>query len=92
MQKICEQVLCSVPDVTAAVKEMRRVLKPGGRAFFLEHVFADKSRRVLQVAQQILSPAQQLLADGCHLNRFISSLLLNSGCLHLAQLDQTFFH
>lgn len=63
------QVLCSVPDVQAAVREMKRVLKPGGNLFFLEHVSAGGSRPLLNAAQQLLNPIQQLLADGCHLNR-----------------------
>jgi ubiquinone/menaquinone biosynthesis C-methylase UbiE len=33
-----------VPDVRASVKEMRRVVKPGGKLYFLEHTFADPSR------------------------------------------------
>lgn len=45
------------------------MLKPGGSLFFLEHIAADSSRVLLRSAQQILTPVQQLLADGCHLNR-----------------------
>ena len=63
------QVLCSVPDVRASTKEIRRVLKPGGKLYFLEHVAADQSKPVLRAAQQLLTPLQELLADGCHLNR-----------------------
>lgn len=48
---------------------MRRVLKPGGKLYFLEHVAAGSKRPLLRAAQQLLTPVQQLLADGCHLNR-----------------------
>ncbi len=63
------QVLCSVPNVQASVRELRRVLRPGGKLYFLEHVAADPSERILIAAQYLLTPVQQLLADGCHLNR-----------------------
>jgi len=42
------QVLCSVPDVKASVDEIRRVLKPGGKAYFLEHTFAEPSRPLMR--------------------------------------------
>lgn len=66
---ICTLVLCSVPDVKASVKEIRRVLKPGGKVYFLEHTFAEPSRPLLRLGQRFFNPLQQLLADGCHLDR-----------------------
>lgn len=64
------QVLCSVTDVTKALKEIHRVLKPGGKLLFLEHVQADaRTQPVLRWCQDLLNPLQQALADGCHLNR-----------------------
>ncbi len=47
---------------------MRRVLRPGGRLLFIEHVAAPSPGPVLTL-QRLLDPLQQLLADGCHLAR-----------------------
>ena len=69
LRRSAVQVLCSVPDVQASVREMRRVLKPGGKLYFLEHVLADSTQPILRAGQFFLTPVQQLLADGCHLNR-----------------------
>lgn len=63
------QVLCSVADVQAAIKELYRVLKPGGKLLFLEHVVAGKEWPLLRLSQTALNPLQILLADGCHLDR-----------------------
>lgn len=49
--------------------ELRRVLKPGGKLLYWDHVYADKSKPVLRLSQDVLNPLQQALADGCHLNR-----------------------
>lgn len=64
-----QQVLCSVADVQAAVREMHRVLKPGGKLLFLEHVAAGQEHPFLRLTQAVLNPLQQALADGCNLTR-----------------------
>ena len=61
------QVLCSVPSVEKALQEIKRVLKPGGKLLFIEHVAASKGQ--LRLLQNLLNPLQQAAADGCHLNR-----------------------
>ncbi|XP_049931906.1 uncharacterized protein LOC116247368 isoform X4 [Nymphaea colorata] len=61
-------VLCSVKDVRATLEEVLRVLKPGGRFIFLEHV-AALDGTPLRLLQGILNPLQKFFADGCHLNR-----------------------
>lgn len=61
-------VLCSVKDVERALKEVKRVLKPGGVYVFVEHV-AAKDGTTLRFVQRVLDPLQQTLADGCHLSR-----------------------
>ncbi|XP_023880338.1 uncharacterized protein LOC111992710 [Quercus suber] len=61
-------VLCSVKDVDMALKEVKRVLRPGGIYLFVEHV-AAKDGTLLRFIQNVLDPLQQTVADGCHLTR-----------------------
>lgn len=61
-------VLCSVEDVDMALKEVKRVLKPGGLYLFIEHVAAEDGS-LLRFVQNVLDPLQQVVADGCHLTR-----------------------
>ncbi|MEJ7731903.1 MAG: class I SAM-dependent methyltransferase [Polyangiaceae bacterium] len=60
-------VLCSVPDVPAALASMRRLLKPGGELRFLEHVASDDPSRLAW--QRRLEPLWKRVAGGCHLCR-----------------------
>lgn len=61
-------VLCSVRDPAAVMKEVLRVLKPGGRFVFMEHVAAPRGTRLRRM-QDLLCPIWRRLADGCHPNR-----------------------
>jgi SAM-dependent methyltransferase len=61
-------VLCSVPDVARALAEVRRVLRPGGRFVFLEHVAADGDAARL-AWQRRLEPGWRLISGNCHLTR-----------------------
>ena len=65
---VCTLTLCSVGNPEAAVKERRRVVRPGGRVVFLEHV-QDPDFGLLRIQQVVFDPLQQALADGCHLSR-----------------------
>ncbi|WP_193200041.1 class I SAM-dependent methyltransferase [Nostoc sp. MG11] len=65
--------LCSIANVQQALQEVYRVLKPGGRFFFVEHGLSDKPS--VQFWQHRLTPIQKVIADGCHLNRDIQKLL-----------------
>jgi ubiquinone/menaquinone biosynthesis C-methylase UbiE len=60
-------VLCTVPDPGAAIAELARVLRPGGRLLFIEHVRADEPE--LARWQDRLEKPWRFLADGCHCNR-----------------------
>ncbi|CAI7850933.1 unnamed protein product, partial [Closterium sp. NIES-54] len=65
---VCSLVLCSVADVRQCVSEIKRILKPGGSYYFLEHVAAPHGT-ALHLWQTILDPLQPLLYDGCHITR-----------------------
>lgn len=65
--------LCSIAKVEQALAEIRRVLKPGGKFFFIEHGYSPDLN--LQVWQNRLTPIQKVIADGCHLNRNIQQLV-----------------
>jgi ubiquinone/menaquinone biosynthesis C-methylase UbiE len=65
--------LCSIANVEQALKEVYRVLKPGGKFFFVEHGLSNKPN--VQVWQHRLTPIQKVIGDGCHLNRDIQKLV-----------------
>jgi len=69
--------LCSIKEINLALKEIYRVLKPGGKYYFLEHGLADNPKT--QKWQHRLNPVQNIWADGCNLNRDMKSLITNAG-------------
>jgi SAM-dependent methyltransferase len=69
--------LCTIPDVERALAESRRVLKPGGRLFFLEHGLADDPDLARRQAR--FEPIQKRIAGGCHLTRDIGALVRGAG-------------
>jgi ubiquinone/menaquinone biosynthesis C-methylase UbiE len=69
--------LCSIPDASAALREVRRVLKPEGRLIFVEHGLAPDPR--VQAWQHRLNPLWRRLAGGCNLTRKLDDLILSAG-------------
>ena len=69
--------LCTIPDVTSALTELRRVLKPGAEFHFAEHGRAPDAK--VARTQDRFDGFQQTVAGGCHLNREIASLLEGAG-------------
>ena len=69
--------LCTIPDVGAALQEIRRVLKPGGTFHFLEHGLVPDER--VRRWQHRLEPLQKRIAGGCHLTRPITDLVSGAG-------------
>lgn len=65
--------LCSIQQVEQAIKEIYRVLKPGGKFFFVEHGLSQEPK--IRVWQHRLTPIQKVIADGCHLDRNIRNLV-----------------
>ncbi|MDF2074342.1 class I SAM-dependent methyltransferase [Pseudomonas mendocina] len=81
---VCTFTLCTIPDAVSALREMRRVLKPGGRLLFCEHGLAPDLPVVRW--QKRLTPLWKPLAGGCHLDRDIPALILAGG-FHVRQLE-----
>ena len=70
--------LCSIPDLEQSLREIYRVLQPGGTLHLVEHVLNRQNLNV-QRLQHLLTPIQKKVADGCHLNRDIEIALLETG-------------
>lgn len=69
--------LCSIPDVSTALREIKRVLKPGGKFLFIDH--GQSPKPFISSTQRLLTPISKRLSGGCHLNREIEKLIKESG-------------
>jgi ubiquinone/menaquinone biosynthesis C-methylase UbiE len=69
--------LCTIPDVMAALGQMRRVLKPSGRMIFCEHGEAPDEN--VRKWQRRLTPAWKKIGGGCHVGRQIPKLIADGG-------------
>ncbi|USQ80745.1 class I SAM-dependent methyltransferase [Ornithinimicrobium faecis] len=74
---VTSHALCSVRDPAQVLREVLRVLRPGGRFTFEEHVGSPRGT-VLRIAQDALSPITRLI-DGCRVNRDTGDLISAAG-------------
>jgi ubiquinone/menaquinone biosynthesis C-methylase UbiE len=81
---LCTWSLCTIPDPVVAVREMRRVLRPGGSLHFVEHGASPDAG--VRRWQDRLNGVQQRVAGGCNLNRDISAIV-EAGGFTVASLD-----
>jgi ubiquinone/menaquinone biosynthesis C-methylase UbiE len=71
-------VLCSVDSPARSLAEVWRVLRPGGRLLFLEHVAAEEGAG-RQRWQRWLEPAWRCMAGNCHLTRHTEATITEMG-------------
>jgi ubiquinone/menaquinone biosynthesis C-methylase UbiE len=81
--------MCTIPNIEAALGEMRRVLKPGGSLHFVEHGHAPDPKVARWQAR--IEPINKKIAGGCHLTRHISELIEQVGGFRMEQLDSYYF-
>jgi ubiquinone/menaquinone biosynthesis C-methylase UbiE len=77
--------LCTIPDPVAALEQMRRVLKPGGKLFLAEHGLSSDPK--IQRWQHRLNGIQNFICGGCNMNRDIRGLVAEAG-FEFDQVDQ----
>ncbi len=85
---VCTFTLCSVEDQAQVVREMRRVLRPGGRLIYLEHGRAPDPGPARW--QRRIEPVWRRLAGNCHLTREVGGAFLRAG-LEVEPLGQAYF-
>ncbi len=84
---VCTWTLCSIPNVEGALKEMHRVVKPGGTLYFIEHGKAPDAS--VHRWQQRIEPVWKRIAGGCHLTRKADELIADAG-FNITQTDSDY--
>jgi len=79
--------LCSIPDALAALREMRRVLKPGGSFIFVEHGRSPEAK--VARWQDRLNPVWKPICGGCNVNRQMDQLI-ESGGFRITELQNEY--
>lgn len=74
---VCTWTLCSIPNPYRAIAEMRRVLRPGGELYFVEHGRSDDAGIARWQAR--IEPLWKIMAGGCHLTRRADQMLADAG-------------
>jgi ubiquinone/menaquinone biosynthesis C-methylase UbiE len=85
---VASLVLCSISDTSAALAEIRRVLKPGGELRFFEHVRSEKPW--FGLLQDAFTPIQSRAAGGCHPNRDTAAAIRAAG-FDIEELDRVYY-
>jgi ubiquinone/menaquinone biosynthesis C-methylase UbiE len=84
---VCTWTLCTIPNVYRALREMRRVLKPGGRLLFIEHG-RSPDQRVFRWQRRV-EPIWKQFTGGCHLTRKADELIADAG-FRITQLERDY--
>ena len=79
--------MCTIPEVARANREIKRVLKTGGKLIFCEHGEAPDEN--IRKSQKSINPFWGKLAGGCNINRKIPSLIQNAG-FEIVELEEMY--